>query len=56
MFELAAIFGGSFTLALSGVLMPGPLLTVTVAESARIGFRAGPLLITGHAVLELLLV
>ncbi len=56
MFELAAIFGGSFTLALSGALMPGPLLTVTVAESARIGFRAGPLLMTGHAVLELLLV
>lgn len=56
MFELAAIFGGSFALALSGVLMPGPLLTVTVAESVRIGFRAGPLLITGHAILELLLV
>ena len=56
MFELAAIFGGSFTLALSGALMPGPLLTVTVAESARIGFKAGPLLITGHAILELLLV
>ncbi len=56
MFELAAIFGGSFALALSGALMPGPLLTVTVAESARIGFRAGPLLITGHAILELLLV
>jgi len=36
--------------------MPGPLLTVTVAESARVGFRAGPLLITGHAILELLLV
>ena len=56
MLELAAIFGGSFTLALSGALMPGPLLTVTVAESARVGFRAGPLLITGHSVLELLLV
>ncbi|MBW1925079.1 MAG: LysE family transporter [Deltaproteobacteria bacterium] len=36
--------------------MPGPLLTVTVSESARIGLRAGPLLITGHAILELLLV
>ena len=56
MFELAAIFGGSFTLALSGALMPGPLLTVTVSESTRIGFKAGPLLMTGHAVLELLLV
>ncbi len=56
MLELAAIFGGSFALALSGALMPGPLLTLTVSESARIGSRAGPLLITGHAVLELLLV
>ena len=56
MLELAAIFAGSFALALSGALMPGPLLTVTVAESARSGFKAGPLLITGHAALELLLV
>ena len=56
MLELVGIFSGSFALALSGALMPGPLLTVTVSESARIGLRAGPLLITGHAVLELLLV
>ena len=56
MFAMAAIFGGSFTLALSGALMPGPLLTVTIAESARRGFRAGPLLMIGHALLEFLLV
>ena len=56
MLDLAAIFGGSFVLALSGALMPGPLLTVTVSESVRIGFRAGPLLITGHALLESFLV
>jgi len=56
MIAIALIFAGSFTLALSGALMPGPLLTVTIAESARRGFRAGPLLMTGHAVLELLLV
>jgi threonine/homoserine/homoserine lactone efflux protein len=56
MTALALIFGGSFTLALSGALMPGPLLTVTIAESARRGFRAGPLLMTGHAILELFLV
>ena len=36
--------------------MPGPLLTITVAESARRGFKAGPLLMTGHALLELALV
>jgi threonine/homoserine/homoserine lactone efflux protein len=56
MIAMAAIFAGSFTLALSGALMPGPLFTVTIAESARRGFLAGPLLITGHAILELLLV
>ena len=56
MFEFAAIFGGSFTLGLSGILTPGPILTVTIAESARRGFKAGPLIISGHALLELILV
>ncbi len=56
MLEMLAIFAGSFTLALSGALMPGPLFTMTIAESTRRGFRAGPLLITGHSVLELVLV
>jgi threonine/homoserine/homoserine lactone efflux protein len=54
--ELAAIFGGSFVLALSGVMTPGPILTATVAESAHRGFWAGPLMMVGHALLELLLV
>jgi threonine/homoserine/homoserine lactone efflux protein len=56
MITFAVIFGGSFILALSGALMPGPLLTVTISESARRGFPAGPLLMTGHALPELLLV
>jgi threonine/homoserine/homoserine lactone efflux protein len=55
-FEAPAIFAASFVLALSGALVPGPLFTITIAESVRCGFRAGPLLITGHALLELLLV
>jgi threonine/homoserine/homoserine lactone efflux protein len=53
---LAGIAGTSFTLALSGALMPGPLLSVTVAEAARRGAWAGPLVITGHAFLELFLI
>ncbi len=53
---LVGIAGTSFTLALSGALMPGPLLTVTVAEAARRGAWAGPLVITGHVIIELLLV
>ena len=56
LFAIAGIAGTSFSLALSGALMPGPLLTITIAEAARRGTWAGPLLITGHAFLELLLV
>lgn len=56
MLEIATIFVASFTLALSGALMPGPLFTITISESAKLGFKAGPLLMIGHAILELLLV
>ena len=54
--SLALIFGSSFVIALSGALMPGPLLTATIAESSRRGFIAGPLLIGGHAILEMALI
>ncbi len=53
---LATIFGSSFIIALSGALMPGPVLTVTISESARRGALAGPLMIFGHGMLELILV
>ena len=53
---LLTIFSSSFVIALSGALMPGPVLTVTVSESARQGAKAGPLMIFGHGLLELVLV
>jgi threonine/homoserine/homoserine lactone efflux protein len=53
---LSAIFFSSFMIALSGALMPGPLLTVTISESSRRGAAAGPLMMLGHVLLELLLV
>ena len=53
--KLLTIFVSSFVIALSGAMMPGPLLTVTITESSRRGFIAGPLLVAGHAVLELAL-
>jgi len=56
MASLSGIFLASFIVALSGALMPGPLLTATIAESSRHGFRAGPLLIAGYAILEIALV
>ena len=52
---LGGIFGSSFVIALSGALMPGPLLTYTVAEAARRGFWAGPIIMLGHGALELAL-
>ena len=55
-FALLLIFTSSFVIALSGALMPGPLLTVTISESSRRGAIAGPLMILGHAILELALI
>jgi len=54
--SLIIIFSSSFLIALSGALMPGPLLTVTVSESTQRGAVAGPLVILGHGILELVLI
>ncbi len=53
---LVPIAFSSFLLALSGALMPGPVLTVTISESTRRGASTGPLIMLGHGILELVLV
>jgi len=53
---LPVIAATSFMLGLSGAMMPGPLLTLTISESARRGMRAGPQLVLGHALVEAVLV
>ncbi|HRT27943.1 MAG TPA: LysE family transporter, partial [Syntrophales bacterium] len=53
--SLAGIALSSFMIALSGAVMPGPVLTVTISESLRRGFLAGPLIILGHGLLEIAL-
>ncbi len=51
-----AIFASAFVIGLSGAMMPGPLLGASVAYAAKDGFLAGgPLLVLGHAILELAL-
>jgi threonine/homoserine/homoserine lactone efflux protein len=53
------LFSLSFVMALSGALMPGPLLTYTIArtvQTPRRGFLVGAWVIAGHAALEVLIV
>jgi threonine/homoserine/homoserine lactone efflux protein len=50
--SLWAIFISAYIIGFSGALAPGPLLSVTVNDSFQRGIKAGPQLITGHAILE----
>lgn len=45
----------SFLVGLSGALVPGPMLTVTISESVKKGFKAGPLVVSGHIITEIAL-
>ncbi|MGR6835197.1 LysE family transporter [Syntrophomonas erecta] len=54
--QMGALFVTSFVVGLSGAMMPGPLLTYTIASSTERGASAGPLTVLGHALLELLVV
>jgi threonine/homoserine/homoserine lactone efflux protein len=54
--DITTLFITALIVGLSGAMMPGPLLTVTIMESAFRGVIAGPLIVLGHALLELILV
>lgn len=53
--EFLAFFTTAFVVGLSGALMPGPLTTISFTESARRGWQASPVVVTGHAVAELVM-
>lgn len=53
---LLPLFLTAFVVGFSGAMMPGPVSTVTLAQSMKRGFWAGPLITAGHAVMEGLLV
>jgi threonine/homoserine/homoserine lactone efflux protein len=54
-----AIFSFSFLVAMTGAMAPGPLLTYTIIQSAKArkrGYLTGLWIITGHALLEMLII
>lgn len=55
MLSFLTLFFTSFVVAFSGAMMPGPLMTATISESAIRGPWVGPKMIAGHAILEILL-
>ena len=50
------ILSMSFVTGLSGALMPGPVLAITISSVIQFGFIAAVLIILGHSILELALV
>jgi threonine/homoserine/homoserine lactone efflux protein len=42
-----------FAVGLTGALVPGPMLFVTIEGSLKNGWRAGPKVVLGHALIEL---
>lgn len=53
---LPVIFGIALATGFSGAVVPGSLLAVVVTESVRVGWLAGPLMMIGHGLLELIAV
>lgn len=50
--QLAVLFGSAFVVALSGAMMPGPVLFATVRWGVRHGRWVGPAIVAGHAAVE----
>jgi threonine/homoserine/homoserine lactone efflux protein len=54
--SLLGLFAWSFRIAVGPVMSPGPVSAAVVTEGARQGLCVGPLVSTGHALMELLMV
>ncbi|AXV37743.1 MAG: LysE family translocator [Methanobacteriaceae archaeon] len=56
MLELIFFVLTSFAAGLSGALVPGPMLTVTISDSLKKGYLAGPMVVSGHIIAEIVLI
>ncbi|WP_066638020.1 LysE family transporter [Desulfolucanica intricata] len=54
--DSGTIFTTALMVGFSGAIMPGPLLTVTISQTAIKGFWAGILIVIGHVLLEAALI
>jgi len=53
---MIVLFLSALAVGLSGAMMPGPLLTLTIRKALSAGPRAGFIIVAGHAILELALI
>ncbi|MCK9152352.1 LysE family transporter [Methanobacterium alcaliphilum] len=56
MIDVALFTLTAFLVGLSGAIAPGPMLTVTISDSMQKGFLSGPLIVSGHMLVELAIV
>lgn len=54
--EVILFAATSFVVGLSGAIVPGPMLTVTISDSMKKGFKAGPMVVSGHIIAEIILI
>lgn len=54
--SLLAVFLFAIAVSIGAVISPGPVSAAIVSESPRSGWSVGPIVTTGHALLELIMV
>ena len=54
--SLIAVFVFAIAVSVGAVISPGPVSAAVISESPRYGWRVGPIVTVGHALLELLMV
>ncbi|MGI6424023.1 MAG: LysE family transporter [Tepidanaerobacteraceae bacterium] len=54
--SLWGVFISAFLIGFSGAMMPGPMFGVAIDGSLKKGWTAGPLIVLGHGMLELILI